>query len=62
MEEQDTRERGGDGAAIATDARIKQVDNNAEATAASISSSCYKRRISVNAEKKTTLRSAQPSE
>ncbi len=31
MEEQDTRERGGDGTAIATDARIKQVDNNAEA-------------------------------
>jgi hypothetical protein len=41
MEEQDTRERGGDGAAIATHARIKQVDNNAEATAASVSSSCY---------------------
>jgi hypothetical protein len=41
MEEQDTRERGGDGAAIATDARIKQVDNNAEATAVSFSSSYY---------------------
>ncbi|CAM6022971.1 unnamed protein product [Sphagnum balticum] len=41
MEEQDTRERGGDGAAIAADARIKQVDNNVEATTASVSSSCY---------------------
>jgi len=41
MEEQETRERGGDGAAIAADARIKQADNNAEATAASVSSSCY---------------------
>ncbi|CAK9231730.1 unnamed protein product [Sphagnum troendelagicum] len=41
MEEQDTREQGGDGAAIATNARIKQVDNNAKATTASVSSSCY---------------------
>jgi hypothetical protein len=30
-----------DGTAIATDARIKKVDNNAEATTASVSSNCY---------------------
>jgi hypothetical protein len=41
MEEQETRERGGDGVAIAAYARIKQADNNAEATVASVSSSYY---------------------
>ncbi len=41
MEEQETRERGGDGAAIAVDTRIEQPDNNAKATVASVSSSYY---------------------
>jgi hypothetical protein len=49
MEEQETRERGGDGAAIAADTRIEQPDNNAEAMAASVSSSCYALVVSASA-------------
>jgi organic hydroperoxide reductase OsmC/OhrA len=60
MEEQETRERGGDGAAIAADTRIEQPDNNAEAMAASVSSSCYALVVSASASLDSVRSKKQP--
>jgi hypothetical protein len=60
MEEQETTERGGDGAAIVADTRIEQPDNNAEAMAASVSSSCYALVVSASASLDSVRSKKQP--